>query len=151
MSTRAYKRDSHGRFAGAAASGGGFTVTYGKAGGFANQAFRLRVLGQRASSKKSLGLTANPRSGSNRHTGIKDFAKAVAREGVPVATAGFTAATTLLVTEASSSRSTRLTGRVIAAVNAGGTYALTRSVTATPRATTRKSRPRIASGKRLAR
>ena len=44
--TRAYRRDSHGRFAG---SGGGTKVTYGKAGGFANSAFRARVAAGRAS------------------------------------------------------------------------------------------------------
>lgn len=39
--TRAYRRDSHGRFAGA--GGGGTKVTYGKAGGFANAAHRAKV------------------------------------------------------------------------------------------------------------
>lgn len=68
MATRAYRRDSNGRFAG---SGGGTKVTYGKAGGFANAGFRQRVAasrgnaspgkgptGQKASAGRSMGATA---------------------------------------------------------------------------------------------
>ena len=56
--TRAYRRDNHGRFAG---KGGGTKVTMGKAGGFANAAFRTRVQSQRASAGKSLGTAAKVR------------------------------------------------------------------------------------------
>jgi hypothetical protein len=49
---RGYKRDSKGRFAGAGSGGG--TVTFGRAGGFSNAAFRARVRQstQRASAAK---------------------------------------------------------------------------------------------------
>jgi hypothetical protein len=55
MATRQYRRDSKGKFAG---SGGGSMVTYGKAGGFANAAFRARTsaTNQRASRGRSFGL-----------------------------------------------------------------------------------------------
>lgn len=63
--TRAYRRDSHGRFAG---SGGGTKVTYGKAGGFANSAFRARVAAGRASGLggKAGARASVPRGGRNR-------------------------------------------------------------------------------------
>lgn len=52
---RAYRRDSQGRFAG---SGGGAMTTYGKAGGFANAAFRARAssTNQKASMNKTFAL-----------------------------------------------------------------------------------------------
>lgn len=75
MATRAYRRDKNGRFAGS--GGGGTTITYGKAGGFANSAFRARVAAsrganlqkpanasQRASSSRSLGATVGAASRS---------------------------------------------------------------------------------------
>jgi hypothetical protein len=63
-STRAYRRDNHGRFAG---SGSGSMTTYGKAGGFANAAFRSRAssTNQRASMRRSFGLGRTVR----RHAG----------------------------------------------------------------------------------
>jgi hypothetical protein len=53
--TRAYRRDSHGKFAG---SGGGTHTTFGKAGGFANAAFRARTsaTNQKASPRRSFGI-----------------------------------------------------------------------------------------------
>lgn len=52
MASRKYRRDSKGRFAGSAGGGGGTFVTTGKAGGFANQAFRARVAAGSPSSGK---------------------------------------------------------------------------------------------------
>jgi hypothetical protein len=67
--TRAYRRDSHGRFAG---SGGGTKVTYGKAGGFANSAFRARVAGQRAS---GLGSKAGAQRTVSRPSRNRSYVK----------------------------------------------------------------------------
>lgn len=55
MASRAYRRDNRGQFAGAS---GGTKVTYGKAGGFANAAFRGRVQAQRSSAKAQGGSKA---------------------------------------------------------------------------------------------
>lgn len=67
MATRAYRRDSHGKFAGA---NGGTKVTYGKAGGFANSAFRARVSAGRGQSK---GAAAPPKSTGRKAGGRGAF------------------------------------------------------------------------------
>ena len=74
--TRAYRRDSHERFAG---SGGGTKVTYGKAGGFANSAFRARVAAGRASGLggKAGARASVPRGGRNRSYVKRAFKGAV--------------------------------------------------------------------------
>lgn len=60
MGQRAYRRDANGKFAG---SGGGTSTTYGKAGGFANAAFRARTAStnQKASRGKSFALGQSSR------------------------------------------------------------------------------------------
>ena len=93
MATRAYRRDKNGRFAGS--GGGGTTVTYGKAGGFANSAFRARVAAsrganlqkpanasQRASSSRSLGATVGAKA---RSVGAGRAARAAGRGALTVA------------------------------------------------------------------
>jgi len=49
---RAYRRDSHGRFAG----GGGGKVTFGRAGGFASASFRAAKSGARRASAMTRAL-----------------------------------------------------------------------------------------------
>ncbi len=55
MGQRAYRRDSHGRFAG---SGGGSMTTYGKAGGFANKAFASRSAAANKRAKRNAALSS---------------------------------------------------------------------------------------------
>lgn len=59
MGTRAYKRDSHGRFAG---GGGGTVVTYGKAGGFANAGHQSKAQAARANRRNSKRSSAFSKS-----------------------------------------------------------------------------------------
>lgn len=95
MATRAYRRDKNGRFAGA---GGGTSVTYGKAGGFANKAFASRVAAsrganlqkppsaaQRASANRSLGKTVGAAA---RSVGAGRAARAAGRGALTVAATG---------------------------------------------------------------
>lgn len=100
MAQRAYRRDSHGRFAG---SGGGSMVTYGKAGGFANAAFRARTsaTNQRASKSKSLGRGAFP-LGSRRRA----LARLAARGAGTTAGRAFTGAALGLAVGAAASGAT---------------------------------------------
>lgn len=90
--TRAYRRDSHGKFAG---SGGGSMTTYGKAGGFANASFRARASagnarpakgGQRAGLRKSLHRAIGaPNSMKRRQTTGKVIGTAAAFAALGVA------------------------------------------------------------------
>lgn len=114
MATRAYRRDSQGRFAG---SGGGSRVTYGKAGGFANAAFRSRTASQRASLGRSLGATAGARARSKRRkTTLGRLAVSAAVAGGGVALYG--AGTKAMVGSISSGNSKKAIAGVVAA-NAG--------------------------------
>ena len=53
MASRAYKRDSRGRFAG---GGGAVTTTYGRAGGFASASHRAKAANARASKARRRAL-----------------------------------------------------------------------------------------------
>lgn len=84
MATRAYRRNSKGQFAG---SGGGSMITYGKAGGFANAAFRARTSSsnQKASPRKTFAL------GQRQRKALRTIAKsgaAAAGTGLALAALG---------------------------------------------------------------
>lgn len=83
MAGRAYRRDKNGRFAG---SGGGTTVTYGKAGGFANAAFRGRVAASRASRPSTQGGSkmgkARGSKSSSRFKGVKALSKKAGKKAL---------------------------------------------------------------------
>lgn len=85
MARRKYRRDSRGRFAGAGS--GGTMVTYGRAGGFANQAFRARVA--QGSARTGQGTANRLAKGSIKRLSRSHLARAAGRglAGVAMGTA----------------------------------------------------------------
>lgn len=90
---RAYIRGSGGKFAGANAKG--TKVTYGRAGGFANAAFRSRVAASRKAGSPGSGSTAG-RKGSNtrflQRPGVRKAGRIAAATAVGLTVSNATAA-----------------------------------------------------------
>ena len=116
MASRKYVRDSAGRFAGGKGGAGGTFVTTGKAGGFANSAFRSRVAQGSASSGR--GTANRLAKGTIKRAASSNLAKAAGRG---LAGAAMSAATVGVVGAIAGARSNRSVNKGLSLVNKNAT------------------------------
>lgn len=160
MATRAYRRDSHGRFAG---SGGGTKITYGKAGGFANAAFRSRVMasranarpapsgGQKAKSNRSLAKTIRNVDRVTSSTGTMRAARAVTRGALTVGVANVASRAIVKGITGQSTAGQRMGTLSTAVLFASGASASIAHTSSTRRAVVSRARPPRSTGRKIRR